>query len=98
MPLTFLRHRSQVAREEAVRALEVGVERLSKLVLNVTALADRLEARPVRDLEEARQRRQRVQVLREAARSGEEALRRLTANLAGAPSEDDVDDSGATEQ
>ena len=96
MPVTFLRHRSQVAREEAVRTLEVSIERLSKLVLNVTALAERVEDRPVRDLQEARRRRQRVQVLRDTAAAGQEAIRRLTASLAGTGAQDD--ESAADEQ
>ena len=78
-----------------MRALEVSIERLGNLVLNVTALADRVEARPVRDLEEARRRRQRVQVLRDTAEAGQEAIRRLTGSLAGSSSEDE---SAAGEQ
>lgn len=82
MPLTFLRRRSRIAREESIRALELSIQQLGKLVLNVTALADRLDARPPRDAAGAAQREQRVQVLREAAACGQQAIDRLTADLA----------------
>lgn len=79
----FRRHRSQLTREEAVRNVEIAVQQVAKLVLNVSALADRMEARPARDLDEARERAARVKVLRDAARAGQEAIRRATTDLAG---------------
>lgn len=79
----FLHHRSQLAREAVIDNVEVAVQRVAKLVLNVSALADRMEARPPRDLDEARERAARVKVLRDAARAGQEAIRRATADLAG---------------
>ena len=81
MSTQFLRHRSRLAREAAVRNVESTVQRLACLVLNATALADRMEARPVRDLDQARERTARVEALRDAARAGQEAIRRSTADL-----------------
>lgn len=79
----FLRHRSQLAREEAVRTLEISVQRVANLVLNASALADRMEARPTKSLDEARERKVRVKVLRDAARAGQQAIRRSTEDLKG---------------
>ena len=82
IPADFLRHRSQVARDTAVQDVETTVQQLAKLVLNASALIDRMEARPARDNEEARERAARVKVLRDAAHAGREAIRRATAHLA----------------
>ena len=79
----FLRHRSRLARETAVLHLETSVQRVAHLVLNASALADRMEERPSSGVHEARERRARVKVLRDAARAGQEALRRSTAHLEG---------------
>lgn len=79
----FLHHRSRRAREAAVLNLEVAVQRVANLVLNASALADRMEARPSTDLDEARERRARVQMLRDAARAGQDAIWRSTAHLEG---------------
>ena len=84
----LLRQRSRLAREDAEHALEVGVQQVANLVLNASALADRMEARPPTDLDEARARRDRVRVLRDAARAGQEAIGRTTAHLAGEPGAD----------
>lgn len=81
MASAFLRHRSGLAREEAVRNLEVAVQRLGNLVLNVSALADGYEARPADGLEQRRERQERVAVLRAAAQDGQQSIGRLTAHL-----------------
>lgn len=83
MSSRFLRHRSQRTREAAVRNLEMAVQRVANLVLNASALADRMEATPSRDVDEVRDRRARVKVLRDAARVGRDAIERWTAELAG---------------
>ena len=83
MSLSFLRHRSQVTREDSTRALEASVQQIGKLVLNLTALAERVETRPARDLDEARTRQEKVQVLRDAAEAGQAAIRRITESLVG---------------
>lgn len=75
---------SDLAREAATRNVEIAVQRVANLVLNVSALADRMEARPPpTDPDEARERRERVKVLRDAARAGQEAIQRATADLMG---------------
>lgn len=79
----FLRNRSRLAREEAVRHLEVTVERLGSLVLNLTALADRIEDRAATDAEQAQQRQERIDLLRRTAHAGQDALAQLTAHLTG---------------
>jgi hypothetical protein len=81
LPAPFLRHRSELAREASVRALEVAVQQTANLVLNAAALADRMEERPARDLEEARRRRASVALLRDAARAGQEAIAHATDHL-----------------
>lgn len=91
----FLRHRSQVAREAAIRNLEIAVQRVASLVLNASSLADRLEAMPSTDLDKARDRKARVKVLRDAASAGQAAIERSTAHLAGEPvAEVDSDSAG----
>lgn len=82
MSRQFLHRRSQLAREAANRDVEIAVQRVADLVLNASALADRMEAKPPRDLPEARERRARVKLLRDAARHGQEAILRATADLA----------------
>lgn len=72
-----------LAREAATRNVELAVQQVANLVLNVSALADRMEARQAGNLDEARERRERVKVLRDAAQAGREAIRRATADLAG---------------
>lgn len=81
MSRQFLLHTSDVAREAAARNIEIVVERVANLVLNVSSLADRMEAKPVTDLDEAVERRARVKVLRDAGHAGQEAIRRATAEL-----------------
>ena len=82
MPEQFRRHGSQVGQDAAVCEVEIAVQRVASLVLNASALADRMEARPSRDLNEIRERTARVAVLRGAARAGQEAIGRSTAHLA----------------
>lgn len=94
MASSFLRHGSRLAREEAVRNLEETIQRLGKLILNVSALADRLDARPTTDPEQKRERQARVAVLRAAAEAGQESIARLTAHLLrerGEPDESTLD-------
>lgn len=88
----FLRHTSSLGREAAVRNLETAVQRVANLVLNASALADRMEATAATDLDEARRRRARVKVLRDAVRAGQETIRRSTADLARDQDDDVVPD------
>lgn len=44
----FLHRRSHLAREQALRELEVTVQQVANLVLNASALADRMEAKATR--------------------------------------------------
>lgn len=64
-----------------MRNLEEAVQRMGKLVLNVSALADRLDARPATGPEQTRERQARIAVLRAAAQAGQESIARLTAHL-----------------
>lgn len=66
---------------EAVRN-EIAVQRVANLVLNASALADRMQARRGTDLD-GQEHRARVAVLRDAASAGREAIRRATAELVG---------------
>ena len=70
-----------LSREAAIYSVELTVQQVSNLVLNVSALADRMEARPPGDLDEDRERSERVKVLRNAALAGQEAIQRATADL-----------------
>lgn len=70
----FLVRRSQVAREQAQRTIDVSTEKIANLVALATSLADRTEAMPSAGLDGDRQRRDRVRVLRRAAEAGRQAL------------------------
>ena len=92
MSRQFLRHRSGLARQVATRNVETAVQQMANLVLNASALADRMEAEPLRDLADAPARRARVKVLRDAVRAGQAAIRRATADLE--PARDRAADEG----
>lgn len=72
-----------LARAAAVRDIEIAVQRVAALVLNASALADRMAAKPSRDLDGTRERKARVAVLRDATRAGQEAIIRLSAHPGG---------------
>lgn len=71
----FMLRRSEVAREQAQRNVEVvSAETIAKFVAHVTALADRMDAMPSAGLDRDRDRRARVEVLRRAAEAGTRTL------------------------
>ena len=92
MSAQFLRRRSDLAREQACREVELSVTRMAKLVLHASALADRTEAMSTADLETGRRRRERVLVLRRAAESGERAIRRIGMSAMSEPIDDQRSD------
>ena len=74
MARRFLLRRSQTAREQAQRQVEVSVEAIATLVALATSLADRMDAMPSAGLDRDRERRARVQVLRRSAEAGRRTL------------------------
>lgn len=70
----FLLRRGQLAREQARLQVEASERAIARFVQLASALADRMEAAPLGDLQRARERSDRVRLLRDAAGAGERAL------------------------
>lgn len=70
----FRLRRSEVARAQAQRNLEVSDEQVAKFVALATTLADRMAAMPSAGLDRDRDRHARVQILRRTAEAGRRTL------------------------
>lgn len=75
----FLLRRAETAQVQSRTRMAVADERVARLVVLCTALADRMEALPPADWQRAADRRERILVLRRTAAEGTLALRRRAA-------------------